>query len=264
MVDYHIIVEDVLKADVNARIGQIIEIVRHTANTWQQKRKAEEKMQDAVLGKAAETGFEQYCRKEGLSLRTWDELRDDGFLYHSSVDGFLAKVESAQRLNSEQFLLAARQAKPEDQAYFNSNFLRRCENEPRIYGYEVKSTRIASRHMVDGELAYNTILNDDFMVYPRVRRVPKGQFTNQLKAQLMRPEELEAIKVKTPHLLIRAYMQEENDRYKVHLVRWITREDFFNKAMVKRMSRPGKSDEALYYAVQLSEGHPLFELGNNI
>jgi len=71
---------------------------------------------------------------------------------------------------------------------------------------------------------------------------------------------------RTPYFLVRAYVEKARNDFDVHLIGYITREHFFDSKYltVKSMPKVGKSERAIYYALQLKHGYPLSAISDTI
>ncbi|MCS7062108.1 MAG: hypothetical protein RMN25_13220 [Anaerolineae bacterium] len=250
----HIVAIDVAPAELD--VAQTRRLAMHTANTWQADRSLEERLRDTMVGKAAELAWQQYLTRQAIAYRIWDDIRQDGGVHHAPVDGFIARADEAEFLAGDMFARIAREW--QEGAQFRRGFLAACERRG-IFGFEVKSTRIAPRHVIDGQINYAAILDDDFLVYPLLRAGLLDEVTRQ---ELNNRAQRAAAAERTPYILVRAYIDMHCSTYRVYLIGYITRTQFFqsDQLRVTAMPQPNKSERAIYYAVPLRLGQPLSAL----
>jgi len=233
-------------------------IARNTANTWQPQRSQREKFNDTQVGKLAEDALACYLAKSNIAYRSWDDVRTDNFQQHAPLDGFIARANATHILHHPRFTAAANDA--QQQTHFDLSFVEKCEQHG-LYGVEVKSTRISPRHRnSEGKVDVERILNDDFLLYPKIRY---GQLTTTLRQTLLMPENLTMTAQRTPFFLIRIYLEQLSETtYRAYLMGYLTRKQFFisPRLTVKSMPRRGKSERAIYYAVPLRAGRPVKDL----
>ena len=229
-------------------------ITETTVNTWQPDRQVDELRADTAIGKVAEAALTSYLQQNGIGHLPWDDVRSDNFQSHAPVDGFIMRSATLQTLTLHGFATEANAAI--DSAHFTQHFRDLWEHNG-VFGYEVKSTRIADRHRApDGSVDADMVLGDDFLLYPSVRH---GSLTDRLRGQLLQQAERDAIATQTPRILFRAYVEGKTAPYRVHLIGYIPRDQFFASPhfTVKEMPQRGKSERAIYYAVPLRCGFPM-------
>ncbi len=247
----HIIAFDVEPAEVDqAQAGWLAD---HTANTWQPDRSPEDRLRDTLIGKAAELAWLRYLQRASIACRSWDDMRRDGGHDHAPVDGFIAQPDVAELLAGDLFADTARQW--QEGARFRRGFYPACERRG-IFGFEVKATRIGPRHLADGQVNYAAILEDDFLVYPLTR---VGVLDDSTRRDLISQKQRSAAAERTPYLLARAYVEISRPAWRVYLIGYMTRPQFFQSPSLRVTAMPqaNKSERAIYYAVPLRLGQNL-------
>jgi hypothetical protein len=249
-------VEDVAE-DAGLR-AHAARIAAHHCNTWQASRKHAEKTGDILVGKVAERAVEQALDALHIDYVPWDLIRDDGYKKHAPLDGFFATGKRAEYIRSERF--AERVRSHLDGTRFAPGVLERLSNRG-VYGYEVKATRIAARHLRRAEVDPAKLLRDRFIMYPMVRA---GELTCRLREKLLRRESRDKVAEHTPPYLFQAHVEElcDGNGWRVYISRFILTSDFFEAKDldVRALVQKGKSDKAIYYALPLRRGNPLFAL----
>lgn len=139
----------------------------------------------------------------------------------------------------------------------------------KIYTMEIKSTRITNRHKEKDTINYQAILNDDFLAYPKFyRKVPSGIEINNWDRYLdycisnsrVQPDIdltiLQEIELNNMYdFYARVYVDQINDNlFDIHIMGYITKQDFIKNSVIKRMPQYGKSEQALYIATQIRNG----------
>ena len=139
----------------------------------------------------------------------------------------------------------------------------------KIYTMEIKSTRITNRHKEKDTINYQAILNDDFLAYPKFyRKVPSEIEINNWDRYLdycmnnnkIQPNTdlatLQEIELKNMYdFYARVYVDQINDNlFDIHIMGYITKQDFIKNSVIKRMPQYGKSEQALYIATQIKNG----------
>jgi len=257
--DSDVIVTNVKPSD---RDLEVIELIAHnTKNTWQRNRPMDEIRRDTALGKLAERSFINYLETEGIPHADWDDLRQDDYQSHTSLDGFIAHPESTICLQSDEF--ASRVNNELQGAYLSVHLRDELESEG-VWSYEVKSTRITRRLRLNDTVNVSAILNDDFLAYPNTR---SGVLDDRLETLLLTDKYRESAKEKSPFIFVRVYMTPPTlltETVEARLIGWIDRDFFYANCMVKNMVQPGKSEAAIYYAVPIRRGRPMSELHDYI
>ena len=260
-----ITVSDVITTNVklNDRDLEVIELIaQHTKNTWQKNRPMDEIRRDTAFGKLAERSFINYLETKDIPHADWDDLRQDNYQSHTSLDGFIAHPESTINLQSDEF--ASRVNNELEGAYLSVHLRDELELEG-VWSYEVKSTRIVGRLKLNqNTVNMDAILNDDFLAYPTIR---SGVLDERLRARLLKDQSKENAKEKSPLIFVRVYMTPPTlltDPVEARLIGWIDRGSFYANCMVKTMPQRGKSEAAIYYAVPIRRGRPMSELHDYI
>ena len=139
----------------------------------------------------------------------------------------------------------------------------------KIYTMEIKSTRITNRHKEKDTINYQAILNDDFLTYPKFyRKVPSEIEINNWDRYLdycisnsrVQPDIdltiLQEIELNNMYdFYARVYVDQINDNlFDIHIMGYITKQDFIKNSVIKRMPQYGKSEQALYITTQIRNG----------
>jgi hypothetical protein len=238
-------------------------IAEHHVETWQKGRSFEMKVSDILTGKVAERAVELYLQALEITYRSWDAIRNDDFkAKHAPLDGFFADANRVPYLLSERFATGARQHR--NGPYFQAGILEALF-EKGVYGYEVKATRIADRHLSDGKVDLRKLLKDSFLIYPKVRY---GVLTAELEAKLLLPESKQEVQERMPPFLIQAHVEELETSlgWRVYLSGYILVADLLwsDHLKVKPLYKKGKSEEAIFYTVPVRCGTPLSNLATTV
>lgn len=262
----------------------VSKIVAHTANTWQPARGTEEKGKDTTQGKMAEQAVILYLSQCADSIRyiPYDEIRKDNFQKHAPFDGVL--VDSA-KVSEETLSDIFQKINDEiDRGSFGqiSASLRSEMLAAGVFSVEVKSTKVNDKKCAaanfksydkDEEIAnlLNAICQDDFLTYPHYTR--KGDYNwesycnyckkrNSTFSQLSGSALSDAVKAvelaNMDEFYIRVYMDDVHE--KALILGFITKGDFMEFPLLKKMIHKGKSEKALYLAKNLNYRKPLNEL----
>lgn len=147
----HIVCADYGQVHLDARVvGQII---NYTAETWQPDRPKKERECNIEQGKIAEEITEQFIRQyysQELSLKTYDEIRNDDFKKHAPFDFLLWKTGTVNIAFIEE---AIRQdiARTPNKFVKLSNVTRRLCRTLGVKIVEVKSTNIRNDLKVESD-----------------------------------------------------------------------------------------------------------------
>lgn len=179
----HIVCADYGQVHLDARVvGQIID---YTAETWQPDRPKKERECNIEQGKIAEEITEQFIRQyysQELSLKTYDEIRNDDFKKHAPFDFLLWKTGTVNIAFIEE---AIRQdiARTPNKFVKLSNVTRRLCRTLGVKIVEVKSTNIRNDLKVESDFTgdYDNVKSvqklletirrkDDVFCYPKLKR----------------------------------------------------------------------------------------------
>lgn len=179
----HIVCADYGQVHLDARVvGQIID---YTAETWQPDRPKKERECNIEQGKIAEEITERFIRQyysQELSLKTYDEIRNDDFKKHAPFDFLLWKTGTVNIAFIEE---AIRQdiARTPNKFVKLSNVTRRLCRTLGVKIVEVKSTNIRNDLKVESDFTgdYDNVKSvqklletirrkDDVFCYPKLKR----------------------------------------------------------------------------------------------
>jgi hypothetical protein len=252
---------DIVAIDVpeDAQLKALVaRIAGDHADTWQKSRTTNEKVNDILIGKVGERAIEYYLRSRGIGWVGWDNLRADGFREHAPLDGFFARADMAAYIRSQQFADGAR--RNQQNTSFPPGILDKWL-EVGVCGYEVKCSRVCERHLTNGQVDHNKLLGDRFLQYPRKRA---GALTSDLKAELLMPGNRKQASERTPPYLFQTHAQElgAGQGWRVYMSGYILSSHFYwaDDLAVTRLTKLGKSEQAIYYALPLRKGKPLSTL----
>jgi hypothetical protein len=239
-------------------------IIDHTQNTWQPNRDIQTKKKDTELGKIAEWCVEKYIKEniKNLNLLTYDDFRINNFNKHAPLDCLLFSESGKQNIKD---ITAKINDEVTSSAYgsITDELKQECLKN-RIYICEIKSTKITQRHKTpSGEINFNTILNDDFLSYPKYLRIDK---TNSIKNIIdyinyvnnrfnsnNRIDDILKIEFKNmSHIYIRVYIDELHK--KAYIIGMISANSFIDNLVIKHMPQYNKSESALYLATKIRNG----------
>lgn len=243
----------------------IDKIASNTKNTWQENRTYETKKKDTELGKIAEWCVETYIREnfKDLMLLAYDELRTDNFSKHAPFDCLIYQKTQQSKINN--IVAKINKEITNSPSGSISDYLKKECLDNHIYICEIKSTRIVAPRLKNdnGEVKFDSILNDDFLTYPKYLRVDTNGNINSLKAYVdfinikygssktinkIEQEEL----CHMSHLYIRVYIDEDT---KIgYIISLIDNESFLRQAEIKHMPQKNKSEKALYLATKIING----------
>jgi hypothetical protein len=233
-------------------------IARRHANTWQKGRRAFEKASDILVGKVGERAWEYTLDNLFVTYVPWDEIRTDNFTEHAPLDGFMARCEAAHLLKSPSFLEFVRNNG--EGARFVPGALDRLARAG-IYGYEVKSTRVADRHRKEGRIHAKKLLDDRFLMYPAIRQ---GTLTPSLRSELLHTESRKQVAQRVPPVLVQVHVDDlgADAGWKVYVAGYIHTARFLGSEEIdlRTLYKEGKSEQAIYYALPLRKGSPVSRL----
>jgi hypothetical protein len=245
----------------------------HTANTWQPNRDINEIINNTDQGKRAEEAVMSYFSAwEHFSYQPYDHFRKDSYLKNAPFDG----IFYSDNTDIEVVRNMARDVIHEIAASKDgviSTALRAKMRAAKVYCVEIKSTKVSSKKREkagDSELALKKgILEDDFLTYPVFCR--KGDFTFDSYCRYYGPRldpngqgnyRDAILKNELAHssdIFIRVYLDDQTS--KIYLIGYLLKDDLFSGDIcIKKMSKKGKSELALYYSKPLVNGYPLESL----
>ena len=247
----HIVCADYGQVHLDARVvGQII---NYTAETWQPDRPKKERECNIEQGKIAEEITERFIRQyysQELSLKTYDEIRNDDFKKHAPFDFLLWKTGTVNIAFIEE---AIRQdiARTPNKFVKLSNVTRRLCRTLGVKIVEVKSTNIRNDLKVESDFTgdYDNVKSvqklletirrkDDVFCYPKLnlrRRVIAWECENQCC-----------------DIFVRVYL--DRPAKKGFVIGWMQKEELLDDTVqFKRMRQKNKSELALYFAKNLGE-----------
>ncbi len=278
-------------ADLRINDAVVDQIANHTVETWQPDRKDAEKGRNTRQGKIAEEIVESFLNNyfaQRLSMKTYDEIRNDNFEKHAPFDFLLWRSGSVDISPIENSIRNDISAAQDKNVQLSANTRQLCR-DLNVKIVEVKSTNI--RDSLNNEAAFNGDYNDrdavvrlantikakdDVFCYPSLKRSEARRNYSiedycremQLKEPALRPYEGEELKNKVldieaakQHcdLFIRIYLDQQAK--KGFVIGWIKRERLLDhSAELKRMRQPNKSEKALYFAKSLEETEPMDQL----
>lgn len=179
----HIVCADYGQVHLDARV--VGQIMNYTAETWQPDRPKKERECNIEQGKIAEEITERFIRQyysQELSLKTYDEIRNDDFKKHAPFDFLLWKTGTVNIAFIEE---AIRQdiARTPNKFVKLSNVTRRLCRTLGVKIVEVKSTNIRNDLKVESDFTgdYDNVKSvqklletirrkDDVFCYPKLKR----------------------------------------------------------------------------------------------
>ncbi len=267
------------------------QILDNTAETWQPDRSVDEKDRNTKQGKIAEAIVEKFLNiyfSQSISMKSYDEIRNDGYLKHAPFDFLIWKTGEA---DISQIVEAVRNdiSSTMDKYVHLSQHTRQLCKEMNVKIVEVKSTKIRDslKKEADFEDNYNnadavrrlanTIKDtDDVFCYPYFKRSEARKnysfedYCNYVKSLVpsLRSYEGEELRKKVIDLevekqssdvFIRVYL--DTLIKKGFVIGWIQRERLLDyDVLFKRMYQPNKSEKALYFTKSLRETDSLENL----
>lgn len=240
----HIVAVDVAPEDVKA------------ARSRRHDRSAGDRPQDALTGRAAALGWLRYLQSASIACRLWDDIRRDDAHDAAPLDGFVAQPGEAAFLAGPVFADIACQW--QEGARFRRGFFAACERRG-IFGFRIEATRIAPRHIFGGQVSYAAILEDDFLACPPL---PAGALDDSTRRDLISQQQRAAAAEQMPYLLARACVDVSRAAWRVYLIGYMTRPQFFQSPhlRVTAIPQPNSAERVICYAVPLRLGRSLAEL----
>lgn len=262
-------------------IGQIIE---NTAETWQPDRQANERGNNTEQGKIAEEIVEQFLSRfftDRISLKSYDEIRNDEFTKHAPFDFLIWETGTADISLIELSIQKDISNTPNQFVRLSESTRRKCK-ESNVKIVEVKSTKIRETQKrnsgfngnYDDQSEVLKLVNeikrcDDIFCYPHFKRSDTSvdysiqdycQYVKRQEASLanLSGEQLrrKVIDLEVVHqcidVFIRVYLDQEAKRGFV--IGWMQRERLLDyDVLFKKMVQKNKSERALYFAKNLTE-----------
>lgn len=278
----HIVCADYGQVHLDARVvGQIID---YTAETWQPDRPKKERECNIEQGKIAEEITEQFIRQyysQELSLKTYDEIRNDDFKKHAPFDFLLWKTGTVNIAFIEE---AIRQdiARTPNKFVKLSNVTRRLCRTLGVKIVEVKSTNIRNDLKVESDFTgdYDNVKSvqklletiqrkDDVFCYPKLKRResdPGYCLDDYCREVQERFSEFDGCKGENLRrrviawecenqccdIFVRVYL--DRPAKKGFVIGWMQKEELLDDTVqFKRMRQKNKSELALYFAKNLGE-----------
>lgn len=242
----HIVCADYGQVHLDARVvGQII---NYTAETWQPDRPKKERECNIEQGKIAEEITERFIRQyysQELSLKTYDEIRNDDFKKHAPFDFLLWKTGTVNIAFIEE---AIRQdiARTPNKFVKLSNVTRRLCRTLGVKIVEVKSTNIRNDLKVESDPGY--CLDD----YCREVQERFSEFDGCKGENLRRRVIAWECENQCCDIFVRVYL--DRPAKKGFVIGWMQKEELLDDTVqFKRMRQKNKSELALYFAKNLGE-----------
>lgn len=262
----------------------INQIAVNTAETWQPAREKSERGSNTKQGKIAEEIVELFINRflsNRISLKSYDEIRNDEFRKHAPFDFLIWKIGS---VDIEQIEMSIQNdiANTPNQFVRLSEYTRRLCRNSNVKIVEVKSTKIRDSLKRDSEFNGNyddkeeviKLVNeikhsDDVFCYPYYKRSDTSvdysihnycQYVQHQETSLasLAGEQLRrsVIDLEVLHqcsdIFVRVYLDQEAKRGFV--IGWMQREHLLDYAVLfKKMIKKNKSERALYFAKNLTE-----------
>lgn len=278
----HIVCADYGQVHLDARVGG--QIIDYTAETWQPDRPKKERECNIEQGKIAEEITERFIRQyysQELSLKTYDEIRNDDFKKHAPFDFLLWKTGTVNIAFIEE---AIRQdiARTPNKFVKLSNVTRRLCRTLGVKIVEVKSTNIRNDLKVESDFTgdYDNVKSvqklletirrkDDVFCYPKLKRResdPGYCLDDYCREVQERFSEFDGCKGENLRrrviawecenqccdIFVRVYL--DRPAKKGFVIGWMQKEELLDDTVqFKRMRQKNKSELALYFAKNLGE-----------
>lgn len=261
------------------RTGKSIKtIIQNTVNTWEETRTEVSKENDTKLGKLAEDIFESYVKQniKHLTYLSYDDIRTNNFKKHAPFDGLLfnnnVNIDTLREIIKE---INSEITAGDKWGNISDELKLKCYKE-HIFITEIKSTRVISRHKKhDGSVNFSTLLEDDFLEYPKYLRKDTYDtihsyneyinFCKKYRGFVCRSGDcLSDIKkeefLNMRHLYIRIYIDE--NKLTAYIIGCISNKTFIDNSVIKKMPQKEKSELALYLATPLVNGVSIDKIAN--
>jgi len=255
--------------------NNINKIVENTVETWQPNRTEASKIQDTKIGKTAENIFTSYIKenKSNFQYLSYDNFRTNNFKKHAPFDGLLFYKDINESTLKNIIDKINQEITKSEFGKVSDELKSECIKN-KIYIVEVKSTRISSRHKINGKISLEKILNDDFLEYPKFLRTDKyGKINNfddyidfaKKYRKFLCKDHIDCIqkikeleKSNMRHLYFRIYI--DLDTKTAYIIGYIYFVDFIKYCTLKKMRKRNKSEFALYLAAPLKNGEKIDNL----
>lgn len=264
--------QDIIKIKSNTiGLDQNVDLIaKFTENTWQINRGFSEKKRDTAQGKNAELAVIEYLHKfSDLIYIPYDDFRTDSFEKHAPFDGIIFHKSNSDSEIKKCIDLINNEIEISSIGTITKS-LRKLLYSKGIRCVEIKSTKVSNkRYDSKGNVVLEEILEDDFLTYPFFAR--SGFYTTNsymflAKSRLRIPgylnlDELKPLVIQneideSSDLFIRVYVSDSH----YYLIGYMTKEQLFHDAEIKKMIKVGKSKNALYFAKSLKLGNPMKEI----
>lgn len=276
--------DDLSTTTGNVASGALKGSVSGAAETWQPDRPKKERECNIEQGKIAEEITEQFIRQyysQELSLKTYDEIRNDDFKKHAPFDFLLWKTGTVNIAFIEE---AIRQdiARTPNKFVKLSNVTRRLCRTLGVKIVEVKSTNIRNDLKVESDFTgdYDNVKSvqklletirrkDDVFCYPKLKRResdPGYCLDDYCREVQERFSEFDGCKGENLRrrviawecenqccdIFVRVYL--DRPAKKGFVIGWMQKEELLDDTVqFKRMRQKNKSELALYFAKNLGE-----------
>lgn len=276
--------DDLSTTTGNVASGALKGSVSGAAGTWQPDRPKKERECNIEQGKIAEEITERFIRQyysQELSLKTYDEIRNDDFKKHAPFDFLLWKTGTVNIAFIEE---AIRQdiARTPNKFVKLSNVTRRLCRTLGVKIVEVKSTNIRNDLKVESDFTgdYDNVKSvqklletirrkDDVFCYPKLKRResdPGYCLDDYCREVQERFSEFDGCKGENLRrrviawecenqccdIFVRVYL--DRPAKKGFVIGWMQKEELLDDTVqFKRMRQKNKSELALYFAKNLGE-----------
>lgn len=276
--------DDLSTTTGNVASGALKGSVSGAAETWQPDRPKKERECNIEQGKIAEEITERFIRQyysQELSLKTYDEIRNDDFKKHAPFDFLLWKTGTVNIAFIEE---AIRQdiARTPNKFVKLSNVTRRLCRTLGVKIVEVKSTNIRNDLKVESDFTgdYDNVKSvqklletirrkDDVFCYPKLKRResdPGYCLDDYCREVQERFSEFDGCKGENLRrrviawecenqccdIFVRVYL--DRPAKKGFVIGWMQKEELLDDTVqFKRMRQKNKSELALYFAKNLGE-----------
>jgi hypothetical protein len=275
---------DAYYGELNINDTKISHIATNTVETWQPNRESKELANNIKQGKIAEEIVEQFLSRffsNRISLKSYDEIRNDGFTKHAPFD-LLIWENGMTDITPIELEIQNDIAKTPDKFVRLSEYTRKLCRQNNVKIVEVKSTKIRDKLKKDSgfngdyddsaeilKLVNEIKSCDDVFCYPHFKRsdVTKNysidDYCQLVKKQDSSLANLEGEQLRRRVIDIELYHQCSDIFVRVYIdqiqkrgfvIGWIKRERLLDYSVnFKRMVQRNKSERALYFTKNLME-----------
>ena len=263
-----------------------INIAKHTHNTWQKNRPYEEILSNTVQGKIIEEMVEDFIHSsnKGISYISYDDFRKDDFKKHAPIDGLLFRKGNSQ---VDYCITKIIEDVQENQYGKITEETRDFLRNHKVFTVEIKSSRIPDKDYPIRSNDFNSwetqkeiisnLRNRDFFVYPKYTRNSGKtihsfeQYSSFVMDNILIYNDMsrddfinfllnEELKDKC-YIYTRIFVDNTHtDSLIAYMLGYTLRECFFHEPKIINMPRPGKSEDALYYAYPISKGNQILDI----